>query len=231
MWLHYVTMTPIKPKKTPGYQVIHTNNGVQYVYECISTSFNKQVCIGKNAPDGTFIPNARYRERHKLTPSGEKIVITSKVVGAINALEAVAVTSGLERCLATSLGKKRGAQALAHAQYLLVRGTVLSHFSSWTASHKLPDGATALSSQETSTFLSSLTVDDTEKFSSNWAVQFTSDDTLCMDLTSVSSYSQCNELVKYGFNRDQEQLEQVNILGLFSASKMLPVACPGTLRM
>ena len=114
-----------KPKNIPGYQVIHTINGVQYVYECISTynkekkqSFNKQVCIGKNAPDGTFIPNARYRERHKLTPSGEKIVVTSKVIGATNALWSVAEASGLERCLSASLGKKRGAQALALAQYV-----------------------------------------------------------------------------------------------------------------
>lgn len=201
------------------------------MYECVSTydkvkkeSFNKQVCIGKQSPDGKFIPNARYREIHNLAPTGEKIAVSSKVIGTTAVLSSIADTSGLARCLTLSFGKQRGAQLLAFAEYLLVRGNALSHFSAWASSQKLPLGAVALSSQETSKFLSSMQVDEMEKFYGRWAQNFTDDDTICMDLTSVSSYSAGNELVKYGYNRDKERLEQVNILGLFSASKMLPVA-------
>jgi len=218
-------------KKQPGYRAIHTVNGTKYVYECVSTydkekkqSFNKQVCIGKQAPDGTFIPNARYREKHNLSPTGDKIVVSSKVIGATGTLSSVAESSGLSRCLTLSFGKQRGAQLLAFAEFLLIRGNALSHFTAWASSQKLPAGATALRSQEISKFLSSIQVDEMEKFYARWARNFTSDDTICMDLTSVSSYSAGNELVKYGYNRDKERLEQVNILGLFSASKMLPVA-------
>lgn len=218
-------------KKKPGYRTIHTVNGTQYVYECVSTydkvkkeSFNKQVCIGKQSPDGKFIPNARYREIHNLAPTGEKIAVSSKVIGTTAVLSSIADTSGLARCLTLSFGKQRGAQLLAFAEYLLVRGNALSHFSAWASSQKLPLGAVALSSQETSKFLSSMQVDEMEKFYGRWAQNFTDGDTICMDLTSVSSYSAGNELVKYGYNRDKERLEQVNILGLFSASKMLPVA-------
>lgn len=217
--------------KKPGYRAIHTVNGTRYVYECVSTydkekkeSFNKQVCIGKQSPEGKFIPNARYREMHNLAPTGEKIAVSSKVIGATAVLSSIAETSGLTRCLTLSFGKDRGSQMLAYAEYLLVRGNALSHFSAWASSQKLPPGAAVLSSQATSKFLSSIKVGEMEKFYARWAQNFSKDDTLCMALTSVSSYSKGNELVKYGYNRDKERLEQVNILGLFSSSRMLPIA-------
>ena len=224
----------MKKRKTshqPGYQVTRVINGTTYVYHCISTydkekkqSYNKQVCIGKHDADGTFIPNARYREQHKLSVSGERITVTSKVIGATHTLTAMAESAGLVRALRLSLGARRGAQALALAQYVLVRGNPLSYYGSWASSQKLPGGAKVLSSQDISKFLSSITIDEIEKCFSRWAAQFTSEDTLCMDLTGISSYSACKELVKYGYNRDRERLEQVNIIGLFSASRMLPVA-------
>jgi len=223
-------MISTKAKK-PGYTVIHTIRGTQYVYECVSKydkekkqSYNKQVCIGKNGPDGTFLPNARYRERHQLAPTGEKISVTSKVIGATETVTAVAVAEGLPRCLTLALGKKTGNHALALAEYVLIRGTALSHYPAWARNQKLPGDAAVLSSQEISKFLATLTVDAMEKFYTRWAAKFTHEDTVCMDLTSVSSYSAGNELVIYGYNRDRDPLEQVNILGLFSASKMLPVA-------
>jgi len=223
-------MISTKAKK-PGYTVIHTIRGTQYVYECVSRydkekkqSYNKQVCIGKNSPDGTFIPNARYRERHQLAPTGEKISVASKVIGATETVTAVAVAEGLQRCLTLALGKKAGNHALALAEYVLIRGTALSHYPAWARNQKLPGDTAVLSSQDISKFLSTITIDAVEKFYTRWAAKFTNEDTVCMDLTSVSSYSAGNELVKYGYNRDREHLEQVNIMGLFSASRMLPVA-------
>lgn len=217
--------------KQPGYQTVHIVRGVHYIYECVSTydkekkqSFNKQVCIGKKGPDGSFIPNAYYRELHQLATTGEKITVSSKVIGATETLTQVANTEGLERCLTLSLGKQLGSQALALAEYILVRGSALSHFPEWAAHQKLPQGAEVLSSQDISRFLGTISDDMMEKFFTRWASNFSGHDTICLDLTSIGSYSECNELVKYGYNRDREQLEQVNILGLFSASKMLPVA-------
>lgn len=215
----------------PGYRTVHVVHGVHYIYECVSTydkekkqSFNTQVCIGKQGPDGSFIPNAYYRERHQLSPTGEKITVVSKAIGATETLTQIAKAEGLERCLTLSLGKDVGSQALALAEYILIRGSALSHFPEWAAHQKLPQGAQVLSSQDLSRFLDTISDDMMENFFTRWASNFTGHDTICLDLTSVSSYSACNELVKYGYNRDHEQLEQVNILGLFSATKMLPVA-------
>jgi hypothetical protein len=138
--------------KQPGYQTVHVVRGVHYIYECISTydkekkqSFNKQVCIGKKGSDGSFIPNAYYREMHQLAPTGEKITVISKVIGATETLTRLAISEGLERCLTLSLGKQPGSQALALAEYILVRGSALSHFPEWAAHQKLPQGAEVLS--------------------------------------------------------------------------------------
>lgn len=146
------------------------------------------------------------------------------MIGATEPLMQLAISEGLERSLTLSLVKQFGSQALVLAEYILVRGEALSHFPEWAAHQKLPQGAEILSSQDLSRFLGTITEDMMEKFFTCWASRFSGHYTICLDITSVSSYSECNELVKYGYNRDCEQLEQVNILGLFSATKMLPVA-------
>lgn len=48
-------------------------------------------------------------------------------------------------------------------------------------------------------------------------------DYLCYDITSVSSYSELNEYIKYGHNRDNEKLPQLNLAMLFGQNSGLPV--------
>jgi transposase len=49
------------------------------------------------------------------------------------------------------------------------------------------------------------------------------DDFLCYDITSISSYSEFNEYIKYGHNRDLEKLPQLNLAILFGQKGRLPV--------
>lgn len=49
------------------------------------------------------------------------------------------------------------------------------------------------------------------------------DDYLCYDITSVSSYSELNEYIKYGYNRDNDKLPQLNLAMLFGQKSCLPV--------
>jgi len=49
------------------------------------------------------------------------------------------------------------------------------------------------------------------------------DDYLCYDITSVSSYSELNEYIKFGHNRDNEKLPQLNLTMLFGQKSCLPV--------
>ena len=53
-----------------------------------------------------------------------------------------------------------------------------------------------------------------------------------MDITSVSSYSEMNEFVSYGYNRDKEKLPQVNLLMVSGHTSRLPLffrAMPGSI--
>ncbi len=47
-------------------------------------------------------------------------------------------------------------------------------------------------------------------------------DYLCYDITSVSSYGELNEYVKYGYNRDREKLKQINLALLVGQQSQLP---------
>jgi len=49
------------------------------------------------------------------------------------------------------------------------------------------------------------------------------DDYLCYDATSISSYSELNEFIKYGYNRDDEKLPQLNLAMLFGQKTALPL--------
>lgn len=56
---------------------------------------------------------------------------------------------------------------------------------------------------------------------------------LAYDITSVSSYSELNNMVRYGYNRDGESLPQINMAMLFGEKTQLPVyfkSLPGSIK-
>ena len=69
-----------------------------------------------------------------------------------------------------------------------------------------------------------ITASEILKFQQAWMKQFPRDDRLSLDITSVSSYSQ-NSIpdVSRGYNRDRENLPQINLLMLVSQRSRLPL--------
>jgi len=65
--------------------------------------------------------------------------------------------------------------------------------------------------------------DKRQTFLAAWLRYRSESEYLCFDITSVSSYSALNEHVKYGYNRDGEDLPQINLALLFGQKSMLPV--------
>jgi transposase len=59
-------------------------------------------------------------------------------------------------------------------------------------------------------------------FFRKWMKKIADKDYLCYDLTSVSSYSDLNEYVKWGHNRDNEKLPQINLGMLYGQMSGLP---------
>jgi len=215
-------------------RVIHLNKdtGVAYVYEYISywdkekkQGRNKQVCVGKLDPEsGEVIPSKRLvspqpqQQEDTLDPT---ITASAQIVGPSLVLNSLDDHLGLGKLL-KSCFPKIYQQILMMAYYLVAEGGALSHCSTWCKSH-VPSLALSLTSQHISTILQSITTDQTQTFLSLWMKKLMEDDYLCYDITSVSSYSQINEYIKYGHNRDNEALPQLNLALLFGQNGQLPV--------
>jgi transposase len=80
-----------------------------------------------------------------------------------------------------------------------------------------------LSSQRVSELLSEIKYSEIMQFYESWSSSFIEDEYLALDITSISSYSNLINHVEAGYNRDGENLEQVNICLLFGQKSGLPV--------
>ncbi|ASA19806.1 IS1634 family transposase [Paenibacillus donghaensis] len=213
-----------------AYRVHHYNkkNGITYVYEAVSvwdkekkTSTNKQVCIGKlDLETGELIPSKRLNSSPS-TLHNSKATATSLVAGPSLLLDSITQELGIEKLLKKCFPNDHQ-QVLSVVYFLVQRGQALSHCESWCKGHLHPYSK-GLTSQAISKLLASQTEDARQTFFKQWSRVITEKECLCYDITSVSSYSEQNEYVKYGYNRDKEKLPQINMAMLFGQQSRLPV--------
>jgi transposase len=109
------------------------------------------------------------------------------------------------------------------AAYMVHEGTVMNYCDDWQRNHYVQGVGSPLTSQTTSRIFEGITHDEQTAFFKEWAKISVGDENIFYDVTSVSSYSSGNELVEWGYNRDGENLGQVNI-GMFCGEKTrLPI--------
>jgi transposase len=206
---------------------INKSNGITYVYEVFSywdkkkkQARNKQTCIGKrDLITGEFIPSKRLTSQQS-TVNDPTITASAQVVGPSIILDAIGKRLGLDKLLKTCFpNEHRQLQAMAH--YLSSRGGPLSHCETWCKSHD--PSVDRLSSQRISEILRSISIDQKQTFFSKWMDKVLEDDYLCYDITSISSYGELNEYIKFGYNRDLDSLPQLNLAMLFGQKQRLPV--------
>ena len=94
----------------------------------------------------------------------------------------------------------------------------------WSQSTMTPENTT-LSSPRISELLQNLGERDKDRLSffKAWALKRSEHECIAFDITSISSYSKLNEFLEYGYNRDGEDLPQINMAMLFGESSLLPV--------
>ena len=207
---------------------LNKKSGVTYIYEAVSAynkeikqSRNKQVCVGKIDPaTGTFIPSKRLNPQQAAVRD-PTVTASAQIIGPLAVLNEFSRRTGLENLLKSCFPDTHN-QILAMANYLAIQGGALSHCSSWAKSHE-PDLAASLTSQRISAILSSIGTDAKQTFLAQWMKKTLEDDYICYDITSISSYSELNEYIKYGYNRDGEKLPQLNLAMLFGQKSALPV--------
>ena len=107
-------------------------------------------------------------------------------------------------------------QLLYLASFKVATGEPFYLYSYWHETQFLPPEF-SLEPQRISELLASLGGDDKtiERFFSAWIEQNNKGSAVMFDITSISSYSENNNLLEYGYNRDKEQIPQIN-LGVIS---------------
>lgn len=203
-------------------------NGTQYVYESISywdkikkAPRTRQIYLGKLDPKtGELIPKRVPApqapiEQEAITPP------VVKTIGSALLLDKVAKDSKLKLTL-NKVFPKSANELLSLAYYVCCSNKALCHCESWSNDHKLPTNK-ALTSQNISRLLSQIDKDKIQSFMNIWAKRFPDKEMLFYDITSISSYAKSMDYVRWGYNRDHEALEQINLAMLYGATSRLPV--------
>jgi len=108
------------------------------------------------------------------------------------------------------------------ASYLVASGEPAMYCEDWIAKTE-SFSVGSMSSQRISELMSSVTLEERQKFFEKWGVYRSEQEYLALDITSISSYSQFIGDVEWGYNRDGENLPQINLCMLFGEKSKLPV--------
>ncbi|HNW12333.1 MAG TPA: transposase [Candidatus Rifleibacterium sp.] len=203
--------------------------GYTYVYEVVEEHWDKekkqmrsrQRCIGKLDPaTGELIPSKRLGNVDAAVNSA--ITAQTTVTGPRLLLEKIDQEIGLTKVLKKAC-PEHWELIMSLAEYLVCTGKALAHAESWCLNHETPFEGD-MSSQRISEFLGNMNEDERQTFFKLWGNQIAEHDYLCYDITSVSSYAEQNEFVRYGYNRDHEKLAQINLGMVYGQKSLLPVS-------
>ena len=192
-------------------------NGTVYVYYTTRAYRNAkgkptsdEAAIGKLAADGVhLIPNMRYYE---FFPSEKPVVAESKAFGASGVLHLLAKRLGIEDLLKEACDELAGLVLLA-AIYMVEQDNVMCHIADYCDETFTP-GSLRLDSKSTSELFAALSMQKRSSFLSSWVRMRQEEEYIAYDVTSLSTYSGGIEDAEWGYNRDGEDLCQVN-LGMF----------------
>jgi transposase len=212
-----------------------TINGREYVYDYVSVwnkekqrSEQKREYIGRMI-DGEFVPNKKYLLHQELLREKDDKKRGSKPATAYGRLFAGATH------LLDEIGEKTGVatdmrvcfpeihkEILSLAYYLALEPEApLYRFRRWGVTHEHPYGKD-IPSQQSSGLLSLITEDRKANFLKRQAKRRNEEEYLFYDSTSISSYSEQLKQVKYGKNKDGDELAQINLALLFGQKTGLP---------
>ena len=210
-------------------------NGVIYVYESVGywdkqkkQARNKRKCIGKLDPaTGEIIPSHKIDLADLISSvkkRGPKPVLASKRLfyGATYLFDAIGEKLGVTRDLQTCFPDIYR-QILSLAYYLVLEDrNPLSRFPKWALTHTHPYSK-AIPSQRSSEILRVIGEEAKLNFLQLQGQRRVEKEFLAYDITSISSYSTSLKQVKYGLNKENDSLPQINLALLFGENSRLPV--------
>lgn len=189
-------------------------------------SRHKRDYIGKIGEDRNFIPNKKYlsRQNNERTETEKKTapIATRKYFGATYLLDCIGKATGIENDLKVSFGNDYK-KILSLVYFLVLEGeSSMYRFPKFAKTHYHPYGE-LIPSQRISDIFSNITENCKMKFFKERVKKCLKNEYLAYDTTSISSYSELMEQVKYGHNKDLDNLPQINLALVFGEESMLPV--------
>ena len=196
---------------------------------------NRRVSIGKIDPiTMQRVYKPEYIERMKTAGTPVPITPTEKMFsiddikkssvkdfGALYLLRKIAEKNGLIEVIERSLGDI-WQEVFMLVSFLVVTGDPFTYCEDWIkTTESLPVGS--MTSQRISELLAAISAESREQFYKSWCNLRSEREYLALDITSTSSYSELIDDVEWGYNRDSEDLPQINICMLMGVESMLPV--------
>lgn len=186
--------------------------------------------IGKVDPkSGEIVPTRKYTKSSGAATESEKakpgpvpiIKMRRRFYGATHLLDeigkATGVASDLKKCF-PDIYKK----LLSIAYYLILEeNNSLSRFSHWQRLHVHPCGED-ITSQRSSELFQSIEEEGRMSFFRKQGKRRLENEYWAFDITTFSSYSEVLKQVKYGYNKENDYLPQINLALLFGAESGLP---------
>jgi transposase len=211
-----------------SFQVKNVVKGTTYIYESIGVwdkekkqTRHKRKCIGKLDPDtGELIPSKRL-----LKPT------ICRDFGTYYFLNEITEKCGLTEVL-KSVFPKIWKEILTCAFFELCEKKAMYLCEEWNDLSSTPCAKT-LTSQRISELFKEISFDSRIKFFKKWGKKRAEQEYVAFDITSISSYSKLIEMVEMGYNRDGEDLPQINMGMLFGETSLLPIyynIYPGSIR-
>jgi len=147
---------------------------------------------------------------------------TIKEIGLTELIDKISNKSGLREALKNSNPKYHN-EIYTLAKHLATNNEPFMHCQEWLETVEITENIENLTSQNISKILANITTDEIEKFYQEWAKKRYETEYLALDITSTSSYSELIDNVEWGYNRDGEDLAQINLCMLMGETSRLPV--------
>lgn len=228
--LHHSVRVPVPTrtyrKKRDGYTYI-------YYYTSFFTKdngkhSNTSVLIGRLDKDDSskLIPNDHYYEyfdhSNDAVDLPEIVFEGDYSIGYSIAVNQIFGDLGLDVILKNSFGLA-AYDIMTVAAYSIKNGAVMSYIDDYTKYHYDINNLKVLTNQRVSDLFASITYQQRMDFFVNWISKCKANDCFVYDISSISTYSEGIEQAEFGYNRDHDDLKQINI-GIFSSiNSKLPV--------
>lgn len=202
------------------FRITQKIKGKKYVYDVTKywdseTKKSKQIrkYIGVMQSDGSVA-----------TPYKTVKIKSIRDYGAIYLLEHLARKTQLKDIL-QKVFPKNYVNILNLIYFKIIKHSPYYLFQTWAESTYLYDGL-PLISQELTEFTRELGSEEDlhKQFFTEWIRQHENLETLIFDITSISSHSKYNDWLEWGYNRDGENLAQINLGAIISQELGLPLA-------